>query len=163
MKRTAKRHLLTASAVLVLFLFSGACLQTAPSLPTAVEGPVYGTKDLDVKPLKLYLTRNDTRLPPSQLKINRVSYYEPIWTTNGCVALASVLQVRTVEVLSGEAEMEYVIDENGYVAAIHILKATHPEVAAKIYKCIANWCFTPGEKDGKQVKVRLRQVYKYGK
>lgn len=156
-------------ALLALFVLSSCATSDLPPLPpTEVEGQVYELKAVDVRPQKLALTRKHATLPPGPHVVKgRWSYYEPVWNTDiyGRLTGSSihVFTVNVYESLAGEMEVEFVVDENGRVAAVKVLRATHPEIAQKVCRTIASWNFTPAEKGGKLVKVRLRQIYNYGK
>lgn len=65
--------------------------------------------------------------------------------------------------LSGEVEIEFLIDQKGYVAEAKALTATQPELGELARRTVLNWKFTPIVKNGVAVPVRAVQPFRFGK
>lgn len=65
--------------------------------------------------------------------------------------------------LSGEVEIEFLIDHKGYVAEAKALTATQPELGELARRAVLNWKFTPIVKNGVAVPVRAVQPFRFGK
>ena len=58
--------------------------------------------------------------------------------------------------LEGFAIAEFVVDENGDVMNVEIKQSSDPIFDQPTIEAIRGWKFSPGEKDGRQVKTRTR-------
>ena len=65
--------------------------------------------------------------------------------------------------LSGEVEIEFLIDHKGYVAEAKALTASQPELGDLARRTVLNWKFTPIVKNGVAVPVRAVQPFRFGK
>ena len=64
--------------------------------------------------------------------------------------------------LSGEVEIEFLIDHKGYVAEAKVLTATSPELGELARLAALKWKFTPIVKNGVAVPVRAVQPFRFG-
>jgi len=64
--------------------------------------------------------------------------------------------------LSGEVEIEFVIDPKGYVAEAKALTSTQPALGELARRTVLNWKFTPIVKNGVAVPVRAVQPFRFG-
>lgn len=62
---------------------------------------------------------------------------------------------------SGAATLEYVIDEKGVPTEIRIVSATHKYFGFHSVIALRTWRFSPAIKDGKPVKARVTQTFKF--
>lgn len=58
--------------------------------------------------------------------------------------------------LTGQAEIEFVIDREGRVLFPHIVSATHEDFGWAAATAVAQWRFQPPQKDGRNVDVMMR-------
>jgi periplasmic protein TonB len=58
--------------------------------------------------------------------------------------------------IDGSVVVVFVVDEQGNVVAPRVERSTHMEFEKPALDAIRRWKFTPGKKDGKEVKVRVR-------
>jgi periplasmic protein TonB len=58
--------------------------------------------------------------------------------------------------IDGSVVLVFVVDEQGNVVAPRVERSTHMEFEKPALDAIRRWKFTPGKKDGKEVKVRVR-------
>ncbi|ADE55284.1 energy transducer TonB [Coraliomargarita akajimensis] len=58
--------------------------------------------------------------------------------------------------LQGYALAEFIVDENGSVAQVEIKQSSDPVFDKPTIDAIRGWKFSPGEKDGREVKTRCR-------
>jgi len=63
--------------------------------------------------------------------------------------------------LNGHVIVEFVVDETGSVHQPHIASSSHRVFESSALEAIRRWEFTPGEKDGEIVKVRMRMPFVY--
>lgn len=64
--------------------------------------------------------------------------------------------------LSGEVEIEFVIDATGYVAEAKILSSSQPALGELARRTALNWKFTPIVKNGVAVPVKAVQPFRFG-
>ncbi len=62
------------------------------------------------------------------------------------------------EGVCGEVEIEYVIDTDGTVAALSILRASRSAFEGPVRDAVSRWTFRPGRKNGRAVNTRVHQV-----
>lgn len=56
--------------------------------------------------------------------------------------------------ITGKVDVKFLVDENGYVSNIKILKSTPPGIFDEsVHKALASWRFSPGELDGRAVST----------
>jgi protein TonB len=56
--------------------------------------------------------------------------------------------------ITGKVDVKFLVDENGYVSNIKILKSTPPGIFGEsVLKALASWRFSPGELDGRTVST----------
>ena len=65
--------------------------------------------------------------------------------------------------LSGEVEIEFVIDQKGYVAEATALASPQPELAEFARRTVLNWKFTPIVRNGVAIPVRAVQPFRFGR
>ena len=58
--------------------------------------------------------------------------------------------------IEGYAIAEFIVDQNGNVESVFIKESSHSLFEAPTIDAIRNWIFTPGEKNGKKVRTRVR-------
>jgi TonB family protein len=63
--------------------------------------------------------------------------------------------------IEGVLECIIVIDTNGKVASINIVRSPHSSITRTAKKVIASWRFKPARNKGVPVKVRVRQVIEF--
>lgn len=63
--------------------------------------------------------------------------------------------------VTGTVVVEYIIDEKGKVHNPIIYQTTNPIFDAVALEAVKQWQFEPGQKDGKPVKVRVRQAFPF--
>lgn len=59
--------------------------------------------------------------------------------------------------ITGEALVEFIVTENGDVAAATVVKATHPLFGEAAAKAVSGWKFHPGKVGGRAVNTRMQQ------
>jgi len=64
--------------------------------------------------------------------------------------------------LSGEVEIEFVIDTKGYVADAKALAASQPALGELARQTVLNWKFTPIVKNGVAVSAKAVQPFRFG-
>ena len=64
--------------------------------------------------------------------------------------------------LSGEVEIEFIVDSKGYVAEAKTLTATQPALGELARQTVLNWKFTPIVKNGVAVPVKVVQPIRFG-
>ena len=64
--------------------------------------------------------------------------------------------------LSGEVEIEFIIDPKGYVAEAKALSSTQPALGELARRTVLNWKFTPIVKNGAAVPVKAVQPFRFG-
>jgi TonB family protein len=89
---------------------------------------------------------------------------EPIVPKNRSVAvLTPVAPIFPVNLLkrkiSGEAEVEFIIDRNGDVTKAQVLSASHKEFGLASVECILKWKFIPNIKNGRLTTCRCTQRF----
>jgi TonB family protein len=62
---------------------------------------------------------------------------------------------------SGEAEIEFMVDRDGYVSAPAVKSATNPEFAEIARQSVLAWKFQPAVKDGHAVAARVIQPFRF--
>jgi protein TonB len=60
--------------------------------------------------------------------------------------------------VQGTLEVVFIVDTDGRVSSIDIVKSPHPSISAAARKTIAQWRFKPAKNKGVPVKMRMRQV-----
>ena len=63
--------------------------------------------------------------------------------------------------IEGFVVAEFIVDQNGDVESVVIKESSHSMFEAPTVDAIRNWVFTPGEKDGRKVKTRVRVKIPY--
>jgi len=63
--------------------------------------------------------------------------------------------------IRGRANVLFVVDEQGRVISPRIESSTHSDFDRAAFEAIRKWRFTPGVKDGRKVKVRMRQPFSF--
>jgi protein TonB len=63
--------------------------------------------------------------------------------------------------LEGFALAEFIVDQNGDVESVVIKDSSNSIFEAPTVDAIRNWVFTPGEKDGRKVRTRVRVKIPY--
>ena len=58
--------------------------------------------------------------------------------------------------LEGFVLAEFIVDQNGNVESVIIKDSSESLFEAPTIEAIRNWVFTPGEKDGRKVRTRVR-------
>lgn len=58
--------------------------------------------------------------------------------------------------VNGTVNVVFIVDPQGNVIAPRVERSTHPEFEKPALNAIRRWKFSPGKKDGKAVKVRVR-------
>jgi TonB family protein len=58
--------------------------------------------------------------------------------------------------ITGQAVINFVVDENGRTRNVHALSATDGRFAVAAIQCVAQWHFLPGVKGGRIVRTRLQ-------
>jgi TonB family protein len=61
--------------------------------------------------------------------------------------------------VTGKVDLEYVVDTDGNVGQVRVLKATNEEFGQAATACILKWKFTPMIVDGHPVNAKLRQSF----
>jgi TonB family protein len=57
--------------------------------------------------------------------------------------------------VSGEALIQFVVDQNGQVTGLQVLRSTNEQFAQSASEAVAKWHFSPAQKDGKIVACRM--------
>lgn len=65
-------------------------------------------------------------------------------------------RARAVAGETGEADVEFVIGENGRTGYINVMSASQPEFGASLAAAVATWIFRPATKSNERVAVTLR-------
>jgi periplasmic protein TonB len=60
--------------------------------------------------------------------------------------------------IQGEVTVEFIIDYNGNVLQIQVVKSTQREFEAPVIQAVSKWKFKPGKKGGRVVNVRASQT-----
>ncbi len=63
--------------------------------------------------------------------------------------------------ITGEATVEFIVDAEGVVQNVGILKATHPAFGDAAAEAVSNWRFEPGRKDKRAVATQLQVPIKF--
>lgn len=63
--------------------------------------------------------------------------------------------------LNGEATVSFVVDTDGAVQDVKVVKATHPLFAAAAAAAVRRWRFVPGKKDGHPCATALSDVLRF--
>lgn len=63
--------------------------------------------------------------------------------------------------VTGSATIEFIVDETGGVRDPRAISFTHREFGDSAVDAVRNWKFQPGEKDGKKVRTRVRQMINF--
>jgi protein TonB len=63
--------------------------------------------------------------------------------------------------IEGFVLAEFIVDQNGDVESVVIKDSSHSLFEAPTIDAIRNWVFTPGEKDGRKVRTRVRVKIPY--
>ena len=63
--------------------------------------------------------------------------------------------------VTGTATVEFIVDETGSVRDPRAISFTHREFGDSAVDAVRNWKFQPGEKDGKKVRTRVRQMINF--
>lgn len=130
------RLYIPCSAALVVALFSG-CAATPTTAPVRIErhvaftGSYFKIADVDVKPVPKAMQE-----PVYPRQFSRVGG-------------------------SGEALIDFIIDENGVTAQIQCAAATHEAFAAAAVEAVRKWRFTPARKGGRPVACAVEQLLSF--
>lgn len=60
--------------------------------------------------------------------------------------------------ISGEVLVEFIVDTNGNVAAIQVVRSSQREFEQPALQAVQKWKFRPGKKGGRNVNTRVQQV-----
>lgn len=60
--------------------------------------------------------------------------------------------------ISGEVLVEYIVDSNGRVAAVQVVRSSQREFEQPAMQAVQKWQFRPGRKGGRAVNTRVQQV-----
>jgi periplasmic protein TonB len=60
--------------------------------------------------------------------------------------------------ISGEVLVEYIVDSNGRVAAVQVVRSSQREFEQPAMQAVSKWQFRPGRKGGRAVNTRVQQV-----
>lgn len=63
--------------------------------------------------------------------------------------------------VEGELEVIFVVDIDGSVSSVEIVRSPHPTFASEARKVISKWKFKPAMNQGVPVRVRYRQVFEF--
>jgi protein TonB len=63
--------------------------------------------------------------------------------------------------VQGDVEIIFIVNTEGKVESLNILKVPHPSFIPEIRKTVATWRFKPGKNQGIPVKVRIKQVISF--
>lgn len=63
--------------------------------------------------------------------------------------------------VTGTATVEFIVDETGSVRDPRAINFSHREFGDSAVDAVRNWKFQPGEKDGKKVRTRVRQLINF--
>ena len=63
--------------------------------------------------------------------------------------------------IEGFVLAEFIVDQNGEVESVVVKDSSHSLFEAPTIDAIRNWVFTPGEKDGRKVRTRVRVKIPY--
>ena len=63
--------------------------------------------------------------------------------------------------IEGFVLAEFIVDQNGEVESVVVKDSSHSFFEAPTVDAIRNWVFTPGEKDGRKVRTRVRVKIPY--
>ncbi len=63
--------------------------------------------------------------------------------------------------ISGEVVVEYIVDSNGNVAAVQVVRSTHREFEQPVIQALQKWKFRPGRKSGRNVNTRVQQLFPF--
>lgn len=61
--------------------------------------------------------------------------------------------------ISGEAEVEFIVDHEGLVREAGVVSATREEFGRAAVDAIYKWQWAPGIKNGRTVSARMRQTF----
>lgn len=110
---------------LAAFALLAPLAQSKPAEPASPQAEVFDVKDVDT--------------PPKLLKRTRPRYPVELRRAN----------------VSGQALLQFVVDEKGRPRDIAVLKADHRDFAASAVKSVEEYRFEPALKNGQPVRVRL--------
>jgi protein TonB len=63
--------------------------------------------------------------------------------------------------IEGELEVEFVVDIDGRVSSVQVLRSPHPTIASEARRVVSGWRFKPAKNKGVPVRVRARQVFDF--
>lgn len=63
--------------------------------------------------------------------------------------------------VSGEVIVEYIVDSNGKVAAVQVIRSSHREFEQPVIQALQKWSFRPGRKGGRNVNTRVQQLFPF--
>ena len=61
----------------------------------------------------------------------------------------------------GEAMIEFIVDENGFVRLPRVVSASHPSFGAAAVQAASEWRFEPPTAQGKKAAVKVRAPVKF--
>ena len=64
--------------------------------------------------------------------------------------------------VEGELEVIFVVDMDGRVTQLEIVKSPHPSFVAETRRVLGSWRFKPARNKGVPVRVRARKVFDFG-
>jgi len=144
--------------MLPLFLAAGACVrepeQKAPTVPAAKTSNSSGSENAVSHP---GVASSEARLeaPPDGIKVltdvdvppRRIEWeapsFEEKWDVKGYVIL------------------DVIVDSEGRVTHVDIVHGLTASIDAGIVEAVRGWKYTPGEKAGKRVEVKMRLSLRY--
>lgn len=59
--------------------------------------------------------------------------------------------------MSGEVLVDFLVDEQGRVSDIRVVRSTHPEFEEPTIRAVSQWKFEPGKRQGRVVRFRMSQ------
>jgi len=60
------------------------------------------------------------------------------------------------ERIEGTVELEGIVEQNGAISAVHVVKSLDERLDRQALKALRQWQFSPGQKDGVAVRVQVR-------
>lgn len=105
-----------------------------------VQGDQTRTEDIFAANGVTGLAESSADKPPQPLMM-----FEPVYP-----------RARAMAGETGDADVEFVIGENGRTADINIMSASQPEFGVSLAAAVATWVFRPATKSGERVMVTLR-------
>jgi len=63
--------------------------------------------------------------------------------------------------ITGEVTIEYIVDSNGNVNQVQVIKSTQREFENAVTQAVLKWKFKPGKKGGRAVNTRVAQSFPF--